>query len=113
MRSKRVKTKIFAVSGILCFVALVAGTSPALVAGTSPALVAGTSPALVAGTSPALVSRAEGDPILSEIARYKTWDRVSTAPIAVPLQQSEADNNGVFIVGNELTTWSVTDLGGG
>ena len=97
MRSKRVKTKIFAVSGILCFVALVAGTSPAL----------------VAGTSPALVSRAEGDPILSEIARYKTWDRVSTAPIAVPLQQSEADNNGVFIVGNELTTWSVTDLGGG
>lgn len=97
MKHNRFKTKIFAVSGILCFVALVAGTSLAL----------------VAGTSPALVSRAEVDPILSEIARYKTWDRVSTAPIAVPLQQSEADNKGAFIVGNELTTWSVTDLGGG
>lgn len=89
MRSKRVKTKIFAVSGVLCFVALVAGTSPAV------------------------ISRAEGDPILSEIARYKTWDRVNTTPIAVPLQQSEADNKSAFIVGEELTTWSVSDLGGG
>lgn len=89
MRSKRVKTKIFAVSGVLCFVALVAGTSPVF------------------------VSRAEGDPILSEIARYKTWDRVNTTPIAVPLQQSEADNKSAFIVGEELTTWSVSDLGGG
>ena len=69
--------------------------------------------ALVAGTSPVFVSRAEGDPILSEIARYKTWDRVNTTPIAVPLQQSEADNKSAFIVGEELTTWSVSDLGGG
>ncbi|HMU33214.1 MAG TPA: hypothetical protein PKC89_05075 [Pyrinomonadaceae bacterium] len=89
MRSKRVKTKIFAVSGILCFVALVAGTSPAV------------------------VSRAEGDPILSEIARYKTWDRVNTVPIAVPLQKSETDNPGAFIVGKEGSIWNVSDLGGG
>lgn len=89
MKHNRLKTKIFAVSGILCFVALVAGTSPVF------------------------VSRAEGDPILSEIARYKTWDRVNTAPIAVPLQQSATGNRSVFIDGEELTIWSVSDLGGG
>jgi hypothetical protein len=92
MRANKIKIKIFAIVVILCFIALVTSNSHTF------------------------VSKAQNDPIIEEIAVYKTWTRINKNPITVKVllaDQNETEDKNVFIVDSqEVTNFRAGDLGG-
>ncbi len=72
--------------------------------------------AIVVSFSPARVSRAESDPILQQIAGYKTWQRVNNEPIKVAggfQIDGAAGSEKTFIIdGKEVTNFRTGVLTG-
>lgn len=64
--------------------------------------------AIVLSYSPARVSKAESDPILQQIAGYKTWQRINKEPILVGGFQIDgaAGSEKTFMIdGKEVTNF--------